>query len=86
MVTLSLPIDDLLAKSIEEIARKSGLSTTEFVTKTLRSALEDQTYRDAVVRGLDAVKAGRTIDGDLVDRWLESWGTDDELEPPTCDG
>jgi len=86
MVTLSLPIDDSLAKSLEETAKKSGLSTTEFVTETLRAALDDRRYRDAVDRGLAAVTAGRTIDSDVVERWLESWGSDDELEPPTCDG
>ena len=82
MVTLSLPIDDALAKSLEETAKESGVSTTDFVTEAVRVALEDHRYRDAVERGLADIKAGRVVDGDAMERWLGSWGTDDELEPP----
>ena len=35
-----------------------------------------------VERGLADIKAGRVVDGDAMERWLGSWGTDDELEPP----
>jgi len=28
------------------------------------------------------MEAGRTIDGDTVMAWVESWGTENEKEPP----
>ena len=29
------------------------------------------------------IEAKRTVSGDEVLRWVDSWGTDQELEPPT---
>jgi predicted transcriptional regulator len=37
----------------------------------------------AVEEGLVDVHAGRLVDGASVLRWLESWGTDHEIPPPT---
>lgn len=38
--------------------------------------------RASVERGLEDVRAGRVVDGEEVMRWIESWGTADELPPP----
>lgn len=38
--------------------------------------------RASVERGLADVQAGRVMDGDEVLRWIESWGTEQELPPP----
>lgn len=46
------------------------------------SASLDQ-LRILIQEGLDDLKAGRTVDGDEVMRWIESWGTGSELPPPT---
>jgi len=52
---------------------------------------EDATWRDvayqAAVRaeaeeGRADIAAGRVVDGDEVLRWIDSWGTDRELEAP----
>jgi predicted transcriptional regulator len=52
---------------------------------------ENATWRDiayqAAVRaeageGLADIEAGRVVDGDEVLRWIDSWGTDHELEAP----
>ena len=44
------------------------------------------THRAAVradlEEGLADIKAGRTVDGDEVLHWIDSWGTDQELDPP----
>lgn len=39
--------------------------------------------RASIEQGMADIEAGRLIDGDKVMTWLESWGTDNELEPPT---
>lgn len=41
-----------------------------------------QVRRD-IEAGMEDIEAGRVVDGDKVMEWLESWGTDRELEPPT---
>ena len=52
---------------------------------------ESATWRDvayqAAVRaeaeeGRADIAAGRVVDGDEVLRWIDSWGTDNELEAP----
>ena len=36
----------------------------------------------AVEEGLADVRAGRVVEGKAVMRWLESWGSENELPPP----
>ncbi len=43
---------------------------------------EDQRYLEAIAAGLADAEAGRLIDHARVVKWLASWGTDNELEPP----
>ncbi|TVZ38018.1 hypothetical protein P886_2369 [Alteromonadaceae bacterium 2753L.S.0a.02] len=42
-----------------------------------------QVRRD-IEAGMADIEAGRVIDGDKVLEWIESWGTDNELEPPSA--
>lgn len=37
---------------------------------------------EGVARGIADANAGRVVDDKLVREWLESWGTDAELDPP----
>ena len=37
---------------------------------------------EAIAQGLADARAGRFIDHRKVKAWLQSWGTEDELEPP----
>ena len=44
----------------------------------------DQAAVDAAIaEGLADIEAGRTISHKATTRWLLSWGTDDDLAPPT---
>lgn len=43
--------------------------------------LEKQRWQDTI-EALEAIRMGRIVDGDNVHAWLESWGTEQELEPP----
>lgn len=43
---------------------------------------EEQKYLEAVAIGLADAEAGRVVDHAKVLKWLSSWGTDRELEPP----
>ena len=35
---------------------------------------------------IESINEGKAIDGATVFAWLDSWGTTQELEPPTQDG
>lgn len=41
-----------------------------------------QAYLEAVAEGLAQAETEPGIDHEAVQRWLESWGTSSELEPP----
>jgi predicted transcriptional regulator len=43
---------------------------------------QDETFAEAVQKGVEAADAGRTVPYAAVRRWLLSWGTPDELPPP----
>ncbi len=79
----SLPVDDDLVKELEELAKSEGRSASDIARDALRAYVERQRYLAAIDRGRADVAAGRVVDGDRVDAWLASWGTDNELDPPT---
>ena len=81
-----IPLDPELKNEIERLAEREGRSVSELVRAALRAYEEDRTeWLRALDEGIEAAESGRVVDDDKVDAWLASWGTDDELEPPTCD-
>ncbi len=51
------------------------------------ATLDDAIYRLIERRDIDAgmadIEAGRVISGEKVMAWIDSWGTENEQEPPT---
>jgi predicted transcriptional regulator len=45
---------------------------------------EQEQHLERVREGLADAQAGRVVSHEEVDRWLGSWGTEDELPPPKC--
>lgn len=46
----------------------------------------DREDAEADARALADFRAGRTISHEAMKRWLQSWGTEDELPPPPIPG
>ncbi len=42
-----------------------------------------EAFAEAVRKGVEAADAGRTVPYETVRSWLLSWGTKDELPPPS---
>lgn len=74
--------DDVKAR-VERRAMERAQDVSEYVNARLREifGLDDE-IREKVRRGREDIAAGRVVDDDKVDAWLESWGKDDELDPP----
>jgi len=53
-------------------------AVSEYLERKERNAQMLKETREA----MDDVTAGRLLDGEEVMAWVESWGTDNELEPP----
>jgi predicted transcriptional regulator len=81
MTTISL--DDDLVKELQALADREGKKPADLVRQLLTAYAERQRYLAAIDEGIAAANAGQVIDGDRVDAWLASWGTDNELDPPT---
>lgn len=86
MSRANVKIDDELDQPLEAATREVRRSKTWIVNEALREyferqAVEQQRWQDTL-EALEDIRMGHVIDGDKVDAWLESWGTDNELEPP----
>jgi len=46
--------------------------------------LMDEAKRLAITEGIADSDAGRVVPHEDVKAWLESWGTENELQPPQC--
>ena len=65
-------------------AKEAGRPLEDLAGEALIGFLEKTKRQRVVERGRADLKAGRVIDADAMDSWLDSWGSDDETEPPSC--
>jgi predicted transcriptional regulator len=84
MTSVRMP-DDLMERldaTAARLRRSKGWVINDAVREYLeREELQqrrDQETREALVE----LEAGSLVDGDDVVAWLDSWGSDNELEPP----
>lgn len=71
---------------LEHLAHKLDRSKNYIINQAIkefvqRQSMEDSRWEDTLL-ALNSIKNGKTIDGDKVASWLESWGTDQEITPP----
>ncbi len=87
MSSPTIELDSELDTSISMLAERLKRSRHSIVEEALRDFIarhqkEEKRRQDTQV-AVQSVVAGRTVDGDTVHAWLRSWGTDNELQPPT---
>jgi predicted transcriptional regulator len=75
MVTMQVPLDDDVASALDALARKEGSSPEQLAARAVRALVERQEYLAAIDEGLSDVAAGRVVDGEQVDSFLEDWAT-----------
>jgi predicted transcriptional regulator len=51
--------------------------------KSMTETEQAPAFAEAVRKGIEAAATGRTVPYETVRSWLLSWGTKDELPPPT---
>lgn len=62
------------------------MSKPEVVSLFQQPAPADDPHAKATEEGLRDIAEGRTIPHEKMAAWLNSWGTGNELPPPTWDG
>jgi predicted transcriptional regulator len=83
-LTIRLPTE--AKERLDRLARDSALSPSRLAADAVLAFLEEQERaREKIRAGLADVAAGRVVSHEEVARWLDSWGSEDELPPPRCD-
>ncbi len=81
-IRLQPEIEEPLKKLSEKLDRSRNYLINQAVKEYVeRQVMEDLRWADTL-SALKSVDAGKTIPGDQVISWLESWGTDKELPKP----
>ena len=87
MAMTSVRMNDELMSRLEETASGLQRSKSWVINSAVKEFVEREEKKaqrlEETLEALADLEAGRVIDGDEVNRWIESWGTDDELEPPS---
>ena len=79
--TITVSVSRELVDQITKLARE-----TNETESALAEYVANEEWRIRSIRkGIEDAQAGRMIPHEKVRAWLESWGTEDELPPPTCE-
>lgn len=76
-----------LEERLEHLAQERCQPVSAVVSDMVQACLEvDEWHRHAINKAIERADRGeaRFVDGDAVDDWLESWGTDHERNTPAC--
>jgi len=85
----SLKLDDELKGRVQQLAEVRRRSSHWIMREAIAQYVEREEKREALRREtLDAwdefQATGLHLTGDEVEKWLSTWGTDDELPAPEC--
>ena len=84
VLTIRLPTE--AKERLDRLAKDSALSSSRLATDAILAFLDEQERAHEKIRaGLADADAGRLVPHEKVARWLDSWGTEDELPAPKCD-
>jgi predicted transcriptional regulator len=84
--TLSMRIDEGVKKRVMEIAEREERSASYIVEKAIKQFLARVEYEhEQIALALTEAEKGIWISGEAMDKWIESWGTGNELPPPEPD-
>jgi RHH-type transcriptional regulator, rel operon repressor / antitoxin RelB len=83
--TLTVRLPSEIEARLERLARTTSLSKSKLAADAIVAYLDEQEHQLQRIReGLADAEAGRVVSHEEVTRWLDSWGTENELPPPKC--
>ena len=81
-IRLKPEIENPLAKLAIKLERSKNYLINQAIKEFLaRKSIDESRWKDTLV-ALDSVKSNDLIEEKSVSEWLESWGTENELNPP----
>ncbi|MBF0186612.1 MAG: ribbon-helix-helix protein, CopG family [Magnetococcales bacterium] len=86
MTVTSFRLQNDLAEILDQKAKELDRSKAWIINEALRAYFQQQNLEKErwleTMDALDSIKDGDLIEGDKVDDWLQSWGSEDEKAPP----
>lgn len=84
--SLSIPLTPEIRERLEAVAEVEDRSASDVASKVIEAFLDarDEEMQDLRQAIAEADK-GIFVSSEAVDRWMESWGTDNELPMPEAD-
>ncbi len=86
MGTTSFRLDEDLHERLDSIASKLRRSKGWIINDALRFYIEREERRQRMLEETEEaiadIEAGRIVSGDEVMKWLETWGTKNEIQAP----
>ncbi|MCX7544487.1 CopG family ribbon-helix-helix protein [Marinicella gelatinilytica] len=75
-------------QDLEAIARKLQRSKGWVINRAVSEYIEKQALEQArwqeTLTAMESAVQGKVVNADEVHRWLNSWGSDEELDAPEC--
>ncbi len=86
MGVTSVRLQPDIEEPLENLSKKLDRSKNYLINQAVKEflakkSLEEQRWIETVA-AIDSVKSGKLIEEKAVNDWLESWGTENEREPP----
>ena len=85
-VPFSFRFDMEVKERLEKQAELEDRSAAYLIQKAVEEYLDAKDYfREEMMAAIAEADKGVFISGEAMDRWMESWGTENELPPPEPD-
>lgn len=82
----SLRLSPELKERLDAVAEDEDRSASYVATKAIEAFLDARDARDRMIRAaIEEADNGVFVSSEAVDRWMESWGSDNELPMPEPD-
>lgn len=82
----SIRLDDATRRALEAEAAIEDRPPAQLAARAIRSMLQAKAAKRAAIEtAMAEADQGAFVSSDAVDRWMDSWGSKDELPPPEAD-
>ncbi len=86
MSVTSVRLQPEIENPLEALSKKLDRSKNYLINQAIKEFIErkalDEQYWLETIEAIDSVKSGKLIDEQSVSDWLDSWGSENEIEPP----
>lgn len=86
MGVTSVRLQPDIESPLEELAEKLDRSKNYLINQAIREFVArqstDEKRWEETLQALSSIQSGKSVPEADVTKWLESWGSDDELSPP----